>query len=125
MAASSFPVRLPLILCIDDFEIGLRVRKQLLVSVGYEVLTANTAEDGFELFKKNPIVLVIADHFQSADAGTEVTREMKRLKPGVPILIFSTAVEKPPGLAFADGFLSKGEPTVALLDAIACLLTAA
>ena len=45
--------------------------------------------------------------------GTEIAREMKELKPEVPILIMSAAMEKPNGLQFADGFLAKGEsPTV-------------
>ena len=107
MAALSIPVPHPLILCIDDSEIALRVRKLLLASVGYEVLTATTAEEGFELFKENPVVLVIADHFLGAKSGTEIAREMKQLKPEVRILIVSGAVEEPAGLEFADGFLSK------------------
>ena len=44
----------PLILCIDDADIGLRVRKWLFASAGYNVLTANTAEDGFELSSRIP-----------------------------------------------------------------------
>ena len=126
MAASPIPVPHPLILCIDDSEIGLRVRKLLLSSVGYEVLSATTAEEGFELFKRNPIVLVIADYFLSAGSGTEINREMKRLKPEVRILIFSAAGEMPPpGLEFADGFLSKGDPPDVLLGPVASLLVGA
>jgi CheY-like chemotaxis protein len=112
----------PLLLCIDDADIALRVRKLLLASVGYNVLTANTAEDGFELFQQNPVKLVISDHFLSAKTGTEIAREMKKLKPEVPILIISAAAEKPAGLEFADGFLAKGEPPNILLDTIAHLL---
>ena len=122
MAVLSIPLPLPLILCIDDSEIGLRVRKLLLASVGYEVLTATTAEEGFELFKKNPIVLVIADHFLGAKSGTEIAREMKRLKPEVRILIVSGDVDEPAGLEFADGFLSKGQPTELLLQTVAQLV---
>jgi CheY-like chemotaxis protein len=114
---------LPLILCIDDGEIPLRVRKLLLDGAGYRVLTARSAEEGFELFRQNPIELVVADHYLSAKTGTEIAQEMKQLRPEVPILIFSAAAEKPPGLEFADGFLSKGESPDALLHAIASLLT--
>lgn len=114
--------KLPLILCIDDADIALRVRKLLLGSEGYNVLTANSGEDGLELFKQNPVELVIADHFLSAKTGTEIAREMKDLKPEVPILIVSAAIEKPDGLEFADGFLAKGgEPSI-LLETIARLL---
>ncbi len=112
----------PLILCIDDANVALRVRKLLPGSEGYNVLTANSAEDGFELLKQNPVQLVIADHFLSGKTGTEIAREMKEMKPEVPILIMSAAIEKPDGLQFADGFLAKGESPNVLLDVIAHLL---
>ena len=122
MPSSSTAAEHPLILCIDDADIALRVRKLLLASKGYNVLTASSAEGGFELFKQNPVELVIADHFLSAKTGTEIAREMKQLKPDVPILIISAASEKPDGLEFADGFLAKGEPPNVLFDTIAHLL---
>jgi len=112
----------PLILCIDDADVALRVRKLLLGQEGYNVLTANTGEDGLELFKQNPVQLVISDHFLTGKTGAEVAREMKELKPQVPILIVSAAMEKPDGLEFADEFLAKGEATTVLLDTIARLL---
>ncbi len=114
---------LPLILCIDDAEIALRVRKLLLDGAGYSVLTAKSAEEGLELFKLHPVELVIADHYLSVITGTEIAKQMKQLKPEVPILIFSAAADKPAGLEFADGFLSKGESPDALLDAAAALLS--
>ncbi len=121
-ASSITSAKPPLILCIDDAEVALRVRKLLLGSAGYNVLTASSGEDGLELFKQNPIELVIADHFLSGKSGTEIAREMKELKPEVPILIISGASEKPDGIEFTDGFLSKCEAPEILLDAIARLL---
>ena len=121
-ASISTAVKPPLILCIDDADIALRVRKLLLDSQGYNVLTASSGEDGLELFKQNPVQLVIADHFLSGKTGTDIAREMKGLKPEVPILIMSAAAEKPDGLEFADGFLEKGESPTVLLDVITHLL---
>lgn len=116
------PGKRPLILCIDDAEVALRVRKLLLSSAGYSVLTAASGEEGLELFKQNAVDLVIADHFLSDTNGTEIAGEMKQIKPHVPILIVSAASEKPAGLEFADGFLSKGEGPDALLDSVARFL---
>lgn len=112
----------PLILCIDDAEIALRVRKLLLTNAGYSVMTAASGEEGFQLFKENPVDLVIADHFLTDKTGAEIAMEMKEVKPQVPILIVSAAAEEPSGLEFADGFLSKGEGPDSLLAAIADLL---
>ena len=118
---SSVPEQ-PLILCIDDAEVALRVRKLLLTNAGYSVLTAASGEEGLELFKRHPVELVIADHFLSDKTGAEIAREMRDFNPQVPILIVSAATEEPSGVEFADGFLSKGEGPDILLDTIARLL---
>jgi DNA-binding response OmpR family regulator len=86
------------------------------------VLTARSGEGGLELFKQNPVKLVIADHFLTGKTGTEIAREMKELKPEVPILIMSAAIERPDGLEFADGYLEKGHPPNVLFATISLLL---
>ena len=120
--SASTPAESSLILCIDDGEIALRVRQILLTGAGYLVLTAKSGEIGLELFKKYPVELVVADHFLSGKTGTEIAKEMKELKPDVPILIFSGATDRPEGLEFADEFLMKCGPPEVLLRTIARLL---
>ena len=112
----------PLILCIDDAAVTLRVRQLLLTGAGYSVLTASSGEEGLEIFKEQAIDLVIADHFLSDKTGVEIASEMKQINPEVPILIVSAAAEEPIGLEFADGFLSKGESPTVLLEIISRLL---
>jgi CheY-like chemotaxis protein len=112
----------PLILCIDDDNVVLRVRQLLVRGAGYDVLTASSGEVGLALFQQNAVDLVIADHFLSDSSGTEIARPMKALKPQVPILIASGSAEEPSSLEFADGFVSKGEPPALLLDTIGRLL---
>jgi CheY-like chemotaxis protein len=112
----------PVVLCIDDAEVALRVRKLLLSSAGYVVLTAASGEEGLEIFKQSAVDLVIADHFLSDKSGAEIAAEMKEMKPEVPILIVSASEESPGGLEFADGFLSKLDGPDALLDRVAGLL---
>jgi CheY-like chemotaxis protein len=113
--------RRPLILCIDDDEIVLRIRKLLISGAGYEVMTAESGETGLVLFRDHAIDLVISDHFLSGSNGNEIAREMKAIKPAVPILIASGSAG-PASLEYADGFVSKGEPPSELLKAIAKLL---
>ena len=122
MTSSSAKPKPQVILCIDDDNVALRVRRLLLGSAGYEVLVATSGETGLEVFKQNAVDLVIADHFLTAKTGTEVAREMKALKPNVPILIVSGAADEPCGIEFAEGFLSKGEAPEVLLDTISGLL---
>lgn len=112
----------PLILCIDDDAVVLRIRKLMFSGAGYDVVAAPSGEIGLEAFKQNPVDLVVADHFLSDTSGTEIARKMKALKPRVPILIVSGMAEEPTGIEFADGFCSKGEPPEVLMDTIARLL---
>ena len=41
------------VLCVDDEKIGLRVRKIMLESRGYQVLTANNGPEGLKVFDEN------------------------------------------------------------------------
>jgi len=121
MPHSSATSRRPVVLCIDDDQVVLRIRKLLVTGAGYEVLTASSGDSGLDLFRANAIDLVVADHFLSDGKGTEIARQMKTLKPDVPILIASGG-ERPANLDFADGFVSKGDPPNVLLSAMANLL---
>ena len=115
-------LRRPRILCVDDAEIALQVRKLIFQRAGYDVTTSLSGEEALEIFKTQPVDIVIADHFLSDKSGTEIAREMKELRPEVPILIVSAATEKPSGLEFADAFVAKGESPQTLLNTIANLL---
>ena len=71
------------ILCVDDEELGLKIRKLLLEANGYTVLTASDAEAALALFETNTFDLVITDHLLPTIPGTELARIMKRRKPAV------------------------------------------
>ena len=49
------------VLCVDDERIGLRVRKIMLESRGYSVLTANNGDEGLKLFDTNHVDVVVLD----------------------------------------------------------------
>jgi PAS domain S-box-containing protein len=102
------------ILCVDDEVAGLRLRATILESNGFKVLTAGADEALFK-FQNNQIDLVISDHLMGCHTGIQLARDMKRLKPEVPILIVSGTAEIPVDIHAADDFLSKLEGPEALL----------
>jgi CheY-like chemotaxis protein len=110
------------ILCVDDAEVALQVRKLIFQHAGYDVVTARSGEEALEIFQREHVDIVIADHFLSNKSGTEIAREMKEVRPLVPILLVSAAAELPPGLQFVDGFVPKGETPDTLLKTISQLL---
>jgi CheY-like chemotaxis protein len=76
------------ILCIDDDAMNLLLRKTLLQSVGYSVLTASTGLDALTLFQQWPVAAVVVDFQMPEMNGAEVAAEMKRLRPEVPSSCF-------------------------------------
>jgi CheY-like chemotaxis protein len=116
-------VRPKTVLCVDDEKIGLRVRKIMLESRGYAVLTANNGPEGLRVFDENQIDLVVLDYFMPELNGGEVASEMRRRRPGVPIVFLSAYFSLPPeALELADAFITKGDPPDVLIDRIQHLL---
>ena len=75
------------ILCIDDDELELSIRKMVLESAGFDVVTAANAVQGVELFKAYRIDLVITDHLDVT--GNACISELRRLNPRLPIMVLS------------------------------------
>jgi CheY-like chemotaxis protein len=110
------------ILCVDDEARALAVRCQVLSSAGYVVLPAADGEAALDLFKCIRADLVLMDHGLPGLSGTQVAAEMKRLKPAVPIILFSGLVEAPLGSEHADLVITKGVPVLEFLHAVAKLI---
>ena len=90
----------PVLLCIDDEPGGLEVRKMVLESAGYSVLTAGSGKAGLEIFTSQGVDLVILDYAMPEMSGYEVAVELKRTSPGTPILMLSAYfpfLKRPPG----------------------------
>jgi len=110
------------LLCIDDDQAVLHIRKLVLESAGYSVLVAGDSATAMELFASSAVDLVISDHLLRGDTGTELAAVMKRLKPGVPIVIVSGLLDTPEGMEHADLFIAKTDPPPEVLRKIADLL---
>jgi len=107
------------VLCVDDEKIGLRVRKIMLESRGFRVLTAGDGVEGLKVFDENLVDIVVLDYFMPELNGGEVAAEMRRRRPGVPIVFLSAYFSLPPeALKVADAFLTKGDPPDVLIDKI-------
>ena len=111
------------VLCVDDEKIGLRVRKIMLESRGFKVLTASDGAEGLKVFEENEVDVVVLDYFMPELNGGEVASEMRRRRPGVPIVFLSAYFSLPPeALEVADAFLTKGDPPDVLIEKIQNLL---
>jgi two-component system, OmpR family, response regulator CpxR len=96
------------ILCVDDNEQALSVRKFMLETRGYRVLTANGSEKALELFREGGIDLVLSDLIMPYMDGNELVRRMKEWAPEVPAILISGSVKAFDRANRADAFLPKG-----------------
>lgn len=111
------------VLCVDDEMIGLRVRRIMLESHGFQVLTATNGRQGIALFEQNEVDLVVLDFYMPDLNGGEVAAELRRRRPGVPIIFLSAYFSLPSdALEMADAFITKGEPPEVLIEKIEQLM---
>jgi len=113
-----------LILCIDTDVNNLNIRDIVLRQVGYDTLVATDANSGLRLFGNSEVSLVILDYELPDLNGGAVAREMRQLKPHIPILMHSARLFRPSGIdGEVDAYLTKGGSVQEFLEQIRCLLS--
>jgi|GEM_PF-330139 len=83
------PVR---VLLLDDEPANLYLRAIILRQHGYEILTAGSVEEAVAAFEHIDIA-VLDYHLGAGQFGTDVAVMLRRLRPGVSIVILSATLE--------------------------------
>jgi len=96
------------ILCVDDNEQTLSVRKFLLETRGYRVLTATNGQDAIAQFSSAQIDLVLTDLGLPQMDGNALIGHLKEISPEVPMILTSETVRPGERAHRADAFLAKG-----------------
>ena len=111
------------ILCIDDEENQLVLRKLMLERAGYRVLTAESPAQAIALFGSDTVDLVIVDYYMPGMNGLALAREILRQRK-LPIVVLSAYAELPgESIGTADTWIMKGTGSEELLRRIAELLS--
>jgi CheY-like chemotaxis protein len=92
------------VLCADDEINELQARKMVLESAGFKVLVARNGSDALDIFRSAAVDAVVLDYFMPDMSGLAVAREMKKLRPEVPLIVLS-------------GFASLPGETIGVVDA--------
>jgi CheY-like chemotaxis protein len=111
-----------LILCVDDEENQLAVRKVVLERAGYSVLTASSAQQALSLLDSHRIDLVLSDHLMPGVTGTKLARQIKARNPKLPVILISAVNEIPEDATCADLFMSKLDGPVAMCQNVSAVL---
>jgi CheY-like chemotaxis protein len=79
------------VLVVDDEEIIRNVAKNILESLGYEVITAENGKKGLEIFlkEKDLIDIVILDMIMPEMNGKECFEEIKKISPDAKVVLSS------------------------------------
>jgi two-component system, OmpR family, response regulator CpxR len=111
------------ILCVDDDEHSLSIRKVMLETRGYRVLTCCDPDRAIEFMRCGGIDLVLTDLMMPKMSGAKLIDKLKTISPHTPTLLFSGSVTICTEEHLADCWLPKGEfAPMELLERIRILL---
>ena len=111
------------ILCVDDHEQSLSIRKLILETRGYRVIACTGGEQALVAFNGGGVDLVLTDLVMPGMSGNELVERVKQLSPATPVILFSGQVKLYDQDTLADIFLPKGMYSAAeLLERIRLLL---
>lgn len=101
------------ILLVDDERQLAEMGRQMLVRLGYKVTDKTSSIEALELFRSQPeqFDILITDQTMPHMTGIQLTKEVRAIKPGIPVILFtgfsSVINEKNFGSHGIDGFLMK------------------
>ncbi len=111
------------ILCVDDNEQSLSIRKVILETRGYRVIACTSSTEALEVFARGGIDLVLTDLVMPGLDGTGLIEHIKTVSPSTPAILFSGKIKVYERDTRADVFLPKGMyAPVELLERIRLLL---
>lgn len=96
------------VLCVDDEDEELEVRRLVFESAGFQFIGVKKSAEALELFRTREINAVILDYWMSGMNGLALAEEMKKECPHIPIVMLSGFVSLPgEGVGVIDAWLQK------------------
>ena len=77
------------ILIVDDDTASLEILSNVLNRANYLTFSVSTGYDAVKVIRENPLDLAILDYDLPDTTGLELLRHIKRIKPGVFVIIMS------------------------------------
>ena len=96
------------ILCVDDNEQSLSIRKVMLETRGYRVLAYSDAQQALDRFGEGGVDLVLTDLVMPGVDGCKLIQGAKDRSPETPAILLSGKVKIYEQDSKADVFLAKG-----------------
>lgn len=110
------------VLVIDDEDLVRDVVARMVEDLGYTPLTAANGKQGLELVERQHVDLVLVDLTMPVMSGADVVAELRRMRPGLPVVVCSGYERDSRGPIQADAYLAKPFRMDALERTLAKLL---
>jgi DNA-binding response OmpR family regulator len=111
------------ILCVDDNEQSLSIRKVLLETRGYRVAACKNTDEAMDRFRMGDVDLVLTRLSMPGVDGSKLIEAVKELSPQTPAILLADRSRTYDHGSRADVFLAKGMYAPAeLLERIRLLL---
>src|SRR5579863_4671290 len=105
------------VLCVENHPEYMGALKYMLEAAGYEVMAATTGGQGLRLLTDLHIDGVLLEYDLPDATSSALRAEMKRIKPDIPVLLFSGLGSQTPFLLrFFDSYLRNSGRPEAVFD---------
>lgn len=83
------------VLLVDDNPSQLSLREAVLRQAGFQLSVATTAESALATMRVfgDQVGVVVTDHLMPGCSGAELVRQIRALKPGLPVIVLSGLAE--------------------------------
>jgi CheY-like chemotaxis protein len=111
-------------LCVDDDAATLKLRKFLLETAGYVVVTVFSAVEAMELLAGGTTIdLVLLDYLMPGMKGDELAEKLRKSYPDLRLIAVSAVGQLPPAfISCVDSYVQKGQDPEILLSVMAAVL---
>jgi DNA-binding response OmpR family regulator len=92
---------------------------------GYELVIATTGHEGLRLFMERPVDAIVLEYQLALLDGAVVAKEIKQVRPTIPIVMLTDNLELPDGaLKSVDALVTKSDGPHFLLATVHLVLSA-
>jgi DNA-binding NtrC family response regulator len=110
IAQGEFKMNSVKVLCVENQMEYLDALTYMLEASGFEVVPATTGRQGISMLTRHSVQGVLLEYDLPDASGASVRAEMKRIKPEIPVLLFTGVGSQTPFLLrFFDAYLRSGD----------------
>jgi len=106
------------LLLVDDEEAVRSATAAMLTEAGYKLMEASSADEALLILKQEEVDAVLTDYVMPGRSGADLIRELRRTRPGMPILLITGYADAAQDVPSDVGRLAKPYRSAELVEAV-------